>query len=360
MSIYIHIPFCSKICSYCDFPKVVKNDKWIDEYLIELEKEIKIKYQGEIINTIYIGGGTPSTLSIEQLKKLFKIIKIFKINKNAEISFEANSEDLTEEKLKLLKQNINRLSIGIETFDKNILKQLNRTVNRKNIKMAFKYFKNINIDLMYGFKNQTINNLKKDLEEVIKLNPSHISTYSLIIEPNTKFYIEKYKNIDENTDRNMYDLIVKTLKSHNYKHYEISNFSKENSESKHNLVYWNNEKYYGFGLGAGGYLKNIRYQNTRNLTKYLKGNHIEEERKLDINETIQNEFILGLRKIDGINKKRFKEKYNINIDNLLIIKNLKKDKLLEEKDNNIFINKKYIYISNEILIKFIDFTLPEH
>ena len=358
MSVYLHIPFCSHICSYCDFPKVIKNKKWIKDYLKELKKEIIQNYKGEIINTLYIGGGTPSSLDLEELKELFNIIKIFNLKENAEITLETNSEDLTKEKLNFLKDKINRLSIGLETFNEETLKKINRKVNIKNIKNAFNYFNNINLDLMYGFNNQTLKELEKDLDKIIKLNPTHISTYSLIIEPNTKLYIEKYENIDEELDRKMYEIIQKKLKQNNYIQYEISNFSKEGYESKHNSVYWNNSKYYGFGLGAGGYVGNIRYENTRSLTEYLKGNYKLNTHTLNKSEKIQNELILGFRKIKGINKNKFREKYQMNFKNIKIIKKLLKEKLLIEDKDNIYINPKYIYVSNEILINFIDYIYP--
>ncbi len=354
MSIYIHIPFCTQICSYCDFPKVLKNEKLIDKYLISLEKEIQEKYKNEVVSTLYIGGGTPTSLSLKQLTTLFKIIEKINLSKDAEVTIEANTEDLTIEKLKLLKKYVNRLSIGIQTFNATRLKELNRKININNLKNAFKHFDNINIDLMYGFKSQTILDLKEDLEKIIKLKPAHISTYSLIIEPNTLFYINKYNKIDEDLDRKMYDHIIKVLKQNGYNHYEISNFAKEKFESRHNLVYWNNENYYGFGLGASGYLKNTRYENTRSLTNYLNGKYIMNKHKLTQNETIQNEFMLGFRKVNGINKIEFKEKYNINIDDIKEIKELLKLNLLLENQTNIYINPNYLYTSNEILIRLID------
>lgn len=360
MSIYIHIPFCTHLCSYCDFPKVLKNEKWIDKYLEALKKEIKQNYKGEIVKTLYIGGGTPSSLSIKQLEKLFQIIKIFKLNKNAEITIETNTEDLTKEKINFLKDKINRLSIGIQTFDKKVLNKLNRKLNIQNLKNAIKTFENVNIDLMYGFQGQTEKDLKKDLNKLLKLNPKHISTYCLILEKNTKLYIENYKPLDDDKESKLYDIILKTLKKHHYIRYEFSNFSKENYQSKHNLVYWNNENYYGFGLGASGYIKNVRYENTKNLTKYLKGNFIDNAHTLTIDEKIQNEFILGLRKINGINKQNFLDKYQINIKQITPVKKLLKQKLLLENKENIYINPKYIYISNEILLNFIDFSLHKH
>ena len=353
MSIYIHIPFCSHICSYCDFCKVLKNEKWIDEYLKALEHEIQQNYKGEKVTTLYIGGGTPSALSLNQLKKLFDIFKIFNLEKNCEITFETNSEDLTKPKINFLKKHINRLSIGIQTFNKVTLKTLNRKLNLKNIELALKTFDNVNIDLMYGFQNQTLDDIKEDINKILSLNPKHISTYCLILEPHTKFYIDKYKPIDDDKERDMYDYIIKTLKDNHYIRYELSNFSKPGYESKHNLTYWNNEHYYGFGLGSSGYINNVRYENTRNLNAYLKGNYLLEKQDLSLKETIQNEFIVGLRKIKGINKQKFYQKYKINLKEIKPVQKLLKENLLEEDQENIYINPSYLYTSNEILLNFL-------
>ncbi len=360
MSIYIHIPFCSSICSYCDFCKLLKNQIWIDEYLSALKKEVELNYKGEKINTIYIGGGTPSVLDLNQLKKLFEIISIFNLNENAEITFESNSEDLTIDKILYLKNKVNRLSIGVQTFNKNNLKLLNRKLNINNVKQAFKHFKNINIDLMYGFHNQNLNDLNDDINKILKLNPMHISTYCLIIEKNTKLYIENYQSQSDDNERKMYDFIIQKLKQNGYHQYEFSNFSKKNYESKHNLVYWNNENYYGFGLGASGYLNNVRYENTRSLSNYLKGNYKLESHVLTIDEKLQNEFILGFRKIKGINKQTFFKKYKKNIKEIQKVEELLKNKILKENETNIYINPKYIYVSNEILLNFVDISLHKH
>ena len=359
-SVYIHIPFCDTICSYCDFCKFIKNDEWIEKYLITLKKEINNKYNKEIIDTIYIGGGTPSCLNIEQLNKLFNIIKIFNKNKEYEFTFEYNIENITEEKLRLLYENgVNRLSIGIQTFNEKHLKFLNRNHNKKDIvekiNLAKKIgFKNINIDLIYALPNQTLKELNSDIEEFLKLDITHISTYSLILEPNTKVYIEDVKNIDEDLDYDMYKLICDKLKNKGYNHYEISNFSKVGYESKHNLTYWNNNEYYGFGLGASGYIDNIRYDNTRSFNKYINGEYIKELHRLNKDETIENEFILGLRKINGINKEKFKNKYNKDIKSIEVVNKLLGCNKLLEDEKNIYINPKYIYISNDILVGFIN------
>ncbi|MBE6149154.1 MAG: radical SAM family heme chaperone HemW [Firmicutes bacterium] len=358
MSIYIHIPFCSNICSYCDFCKFYYNEKWVDNYLKELEKEIKSSYKNELIDTIYIGGGTPSCLNIEQLKKLFNIISIFNLNKNVEFTMECNI-DVEEEKLKLFKENnVNRISIGVQTINEKHLKFLNRNHTKEmvlnKINIIKKFFENINIDLMYALPNQTLEELKQDLEFFLSLDIPHISTYSLIIEPNTKIYIDNIEYIDEDLDYEMYKLINNMLKENNYIHYEMSNYSKKNYESKHNLTYWNNLEYYGFGIGASGYINNIRYDNTKSYNNYINGKYIKDNHELTLKEKIENEFILGFRKIKGINIKEFKNKYNIDLLELEVIKKLLKENKLVVNNNYIKINEEYLYTSNNILIEFVD------
>lgn len=349
-SVYIHIPFCEKICTYCDFCKMYYKYFDIKKYLLALKEEIEKNYKGETIKTIYIGGGTPSCLNKEELDLLFDIIKIFKKEKNIEFTFECNPSSLTKPFLLYLKQNgINRLSIGVQSFNKNILKILGREKIRKSkIKLAKKYFDNINIDLIYGINGQTIKNIKKDLKKYLKLKVPHISIYSLILENNTILKAKNYQEIDEDLNRDMYDLIMKTLKQNNYIHYEISNFSKKGYESKHNLCYWNNDKYYGFGLGASGYVENYRYTNTRNINKYLEGNYIYEKEQISKKIDMENFMILGLRKIKGVSEKEFKRKYNLSIKEVFDIKNL------DFKDDMWYIKEQNLFISNQILEDFID------
>lgn len=359
-SVYIHVPFCATICSYCDFCKFIKNDEWVNKYLYSLEKEIKSKYANEKIKTLYVGGGTPSSLSENQLNKLFNILKLFYLKDDYEFTFECNIENITYDKLKILYKNgVNRLSIGIQTFNEELLKKLDRKHTKKEIKDKIDMckrigFKNINIDLIYAIEGETLTDLNNDIYEFLNLDITHISTYSLIIEPNTKLFINKTNNIDEETDYEMYKLICEKLKDNNYNHYEISNFAKEGYESKHNLTYWNNEFYYGFGLGASCYINNTRYENTRNFNKYINGKYIKESHRLDLNETMENEFILGLRKINGINKDKFKEKYNKDIKDINGVQKLLNENKLLEDNKNIYINPEYIYVSNEILINFLN------
>ena len=358
MSIYIHIPFCNTICSYCDFCKMHYNETWANEYLIELEKEIKNNYKNELVNTIYIGGGTPSALKEYQIENLLNLLPIFNTN-NPEITFECNVENITYEKLKILKKyNVNRLSIGVQTFNKKLLTYLNRNHDDEMIKNVIENakeigFDNISIDLIYALKEQTLEDLENDINKYLELDINHISTYSLIIEPNTKLYINKEQNIDEDLDYEMYSFITNKLKENGFNHYEISNFAKQGYESKHNLVYWNNRNYYGFGLGASGYLGNIRYDNTKSINNYLKGNYLKEQNILTKDQIISYHLMLGLRKIEGINKKDFFNEYGIELNSLYNIQELIGNKILKENNEYIFIDEDSLYTSNNILINFI-------
>lgn len=330
----------------------------MDNYLNSLKKEIEERYQKEKVRTIFIGGGTPTSLNINELTKLLEITKIFNTEENIEFTIESNIESVTEEKLKLMKEyGVNRLSIGVQSFNENIIKVLGRTHTKEDIynkvKLAKKYFDNINIDLIYAVTND-INIVKEDIDEFLKLGIPHISAYSLIIEDKTVLKINNYQNIDEDIDYEMYKYIENTLEKNGYIHYEISNYAKDNYESKHNLVYWNNEEYYGFGLSSTSYLNNQRRTNTKNLTKYLKHDYLEETNYEDEDTRIENEVMLGLRKINGLNLNTFKQKYNKELEDIYDIKNLLEDGYLIKKDNHLKINKEYIYISNEILLKILD------
>ncbi len=357
-SVYIHIPFCKSICSYCDFCKQFYNSELVNKYLNALEKEIKEKYDNSIIKTIYIGGGSPSALNKEELTKLFNIIKIFKLDKDIEFTFEMNVNDIDEDKLKLLKDNnVNRLSIGIETINEKFYKFLNRYNDKKiidnNIKLVQKYFDNYNLDLMYAFPNEKVQDVLNDLSYIVKLEPKHISIYSLIIEEHTKIFIDKIEPISEDIESNMYYEIIKYLKDNNYNHYEISNFAKDGYESVHNLVYWNNNEYFGFGLGSSGYLNKIRYTNTRSLNNYIGGKYILDSEKISKSIDMENEMMLGLRKIKGINKKEFSNKFGFKIEDVFDIINLINDKLLIDDGEYIYISEDKLYVSNSILVNFI-------
>lgn len=358
-SVYIHIPFCNSICSYCDFCKIYYDKKLTTNYLNSLKEEIKKKYKGEFLDTIYIGGGTPSALSINELKELFNIIKLFNINDIYEFTFECNYEDINDELLLLLKeQKVNRLSIGIQSFNEKYEGLLERKIDRKKmldtINIAKKYFNNINIDLLYGFNNETVKELDDDLNTLLSLNVTHISTYCLILEKHTKLYVKNIKEESDDIQNNMYYRIVNTLKNNGYNHYEISNFSKKGYSSKHNLVYWNNENYYGFGLGASGFISNLRYNNTKNIHDYINKKYILDIEMIDKKQMIKDEVMLNLRKISGINKEMFYKKYNKYFDELFDIKFLLDNNFIVENNTNIYIPEDKLFISNEIIINVLD------
>ena len=359
-AVYIHIPFCNYICSYCDFCKVFYNKEYVNRYLEVLDKEIKSKYKGECITSLYIGGGTPSSLSLCELEKLFSILKIFKLSKDCEITIEANPDSLSLDKIKLLKKyDINRVSLGVETINSKLQDVLERRTSKDSVISCINNLKeegitNINVDLIYAIKGETIEDLKEDLTFLLSLDVPHISTYSLIIEDNTKLKIKGIKNIDKSIDRDMYDMISSILKNNNYIHYEISNFSKEGYQSKHNLKYWNNCEYYGFGVGASGYIDNIRYTNTRSITNYINGKTILDKEIVTIKDKMFYEIMLGLRTNRGINKEKFIDKYNVNIEDVFNYKDLVNNKVLYEDKEYLIVNEDYFYVLDEILTKFLD------
>lgn len=359
MSIYIHIPFCKSICSYCDFAKILYRKELVSVYLDALERESDDLYEHEVIDTIYIGGGTPSILSEEELTKLSSIIKKLNLNSNIEFTFECNIEDITQNLLMCLKEmGVNRLSLGIESFNKRKLEFMNRECTFDDVKSKIQLartfgFDNINVDLMYGIKGEKLKDLKKDLKKMLKLEPDHISTYSLIIENNTMCKVRGDEPLNADEEIKMYNHIVKKLAKKGYEHYEISNFALPGKESKHNLTYWNNDEYYGFGLGASGYIKGFRYTNTRNIDEYINGIYKHEENLVSKTEMMENEVMLGLRKIKGISLQKFFDKYEVNMQDVFPIKPLVKSKELIYKDGYIYINPKYIYVMNEILLKLI-------
>ena len=357
-SAYIHIPFCDNICSYCDFCKRYNYDYLIDKYLNALKTDILDNYHGEKLKTIYIGGGTPSCLNFKELTKLMKIVKLLKLDNDYEFSFECNPESITEEKLVLLKKNgVNRLSIGVESTNNKYLKYLGRNHDfnlvKDKIKLVKKYFNNINVDLIYALPNETMTDLKKDLKNILSLNINHISTYSLEIHDNTILGIRKTKSISEDLDSEMYKTICDYLKENGFNHYEISNFCIDNTYSRHNMVYWKNEEYYGFGLGASGYINGIRYDNTRSMYNYVNKKRIMCQEKLTKKDIISYELILGFRLIDGINKKCFYNKYHLNLIDQYNIKELIKCGLLIDDGFNIKIKYDKLYVENSILENFI-------
>ena len=354
---YIHIPFCDSICNYCDFCKLLYNKKFISNYLDSLEVEINNNYKGEVLDTIYIGGGTPSSLELDELERLFKIISKLNVSKNVEYTIEGNFNNTTYDKLNLYRRyGINRLSFGIESIDNNNLNFLGREENKNRIIDIIKYcrslgFNNINVDLIYAIPREDLDILKEDINFILSLDVEHISTYSLIIENNTILGINKVNNIDQDIDYEMYKLICKELSNNNYIHYEISNFSKDGYYSRHNTCYWDNLEYYGFGLGASSYIDNMRITNTRSINKYINHNYIKDIEYIDNNSKIEYEIILNLRKKEGINLFEFRKKYGFDFKDRYDFSELLNNKLLVINNNNLYIPEDKWYISNEIIVR---------
>lgn len=358
-SIYIHIPFCRSICAYCDFTKVLYNRELAIEYLEKLAMEVEDLYDHEKVETLYIGGGTPSILSDYERERLKEIVKTFAFAEDYEFTFECNIEDIDKSLLfDLLEMGVNRLSLGVESFDGDKLVFMNREADYRDVEEKMKMireagFKNVSLDLMYGIPYERLKDLRKDLNLFLKLKPDHISAYSLQIEDHTLCKWREDENIREEEEAKMFNYIVAHLEKAGYSHYEVSNFAKPGFASRHNLTYWNNEEYYGFGLGASGFIKGFRYENTKNFDDYLLGNFKSDEHLVSPQEMMENEVMLGLRKKEGINLQQFFDKYEVNLQDVFPIKPLIRSKELIYKDGYIFINPKYIYVMNEILLKLI-------
>ena len=317
-SAYIHIPFCKRKCNYCAFTSLPALNL-IDDYIKKLTFEIKHYYKDTPLETLYIGGGTPSLLDIKHFEK---ILSLFKFVKNPEITVEINPDSTSLNLLNgLLKLGVNRLSIGIQSFDDDILKTIGRLHTAKKAKDAICLaqdigFENISSDLIYGLPNQNMKLWQKDLETLKSLDVQHISLYGLKIEENTPFSKNHSKHLpDDDMQADMYEYAISFLEPE-YKLYEISNLAKAPKySSKHNLNYWNNDEYFGFGLSAAGFLGGIRYQNTKNFMEYIKNPLLSKELTvLSEQEMLEETIFLGFRKMDGLNISKINEKFNIDFD----------------------------------------------
>jgi oxygen-independent coproporphyrinogen-3 oxidase len=322
-SLYVHIPFCESICDYCDFSKLQYFHSFADKYLVALEKELHERVDNEELKTIYVGGGTPTSLDDSQFESLLKMLS--KNSKHIEeYTVEANPESLSLSKIKLLKKyGVNRLSIGVESTDDKILKSINRKHTFMDVKKAVELARengidNINLDLIIGLPNVSEKMLEKDIINILSLNPDHISCYSLTIHEHTVFYINGIEEPIEEYAYDAYKHINEILEEHGYVHYEISNWAKSGKESKHNLVYWNNDRYYGIGLSASGYIDNLRYKNTTNFNKYISFKNEIEQEIVTTKDEIEYEIMLKLRTRFGLDLSKFKAKYDIDLYSLKI------------------------------------------
>lgn len=331
LGLYIHIPFCEKKCLYCDFNSNISSyelrKNYTESLINEINRESK-KYKNNIVDTIFIGGGTPSVLEEVFIEDIInEIYNNFKISKNLEFTIEGNPNSLTLKKLRLYKNlGINRLSIGAQSFSEKEIKALGRIHTREDIFKAVENgrnlgFENISLDLMIGIPYENINTFKKTIMEAIGLDVEHISAYSLILEKNTPLYNMKKSGVDlnlpsEDEEREIYRELLRILEKNGYKRYEISNFSKPGFESKHNLKYWNWDDYLGLGLGSHSKIKDFRFENISDIKKYINNNEnnksvIINKYKLDNLDKINEIIIMGLRKAEGFNYEKLNKKFNL-------------------------------------------------
>lgn len=369
-ALYIHIPFCSKKCYYCDFPSFCGKGHLTKNYIDALNQEIITKASDFKIATIFIGGGTPTFLSCEEIASLGKIINKLNIIKDYEFTVECNPGTLNREKLQALKDiGVNRLSIGLQSTHDYHLKSIGRIHNYEEFKDNYYLaremgFDNINVDLIFALPNETLEEWENDLKEVVDINPDHVSCYSLIIEEGTPFYTlyhdGKLTLPDEDTEREMYRSTKKILTKAGYHQYEISNFSKDQKECKHNLVYWDLKDYIACGTGAHSYVNGVRYKNAGTIEEYIrlikaKGNAFVEEHKNSKEEDIEEFIFMGMRKTQGISKLEFKNRFGIKIEDLYVSVLLKyeKEKLIKNTKERVYFTERGIELSNTVLTDFI-------
>lgn len=373
ISLYIHIPFCAQKCLYCDFPSFARKDHLRKTYIEALNKEIislREKHNNLEINTIFIGGGTPSVLEADELECLLKEVAKLNMAKDIEYSMECNPGNLTEEKLEVMKKyGVNRISMGLQAKQDNLLKGLGRIHNYKTFKENFLLakkvgFNNINVDLMFGLPNQRLNEWEETLREIISLDPAHISTYSLIIEEGTAFYNlyenDKLKLPTEEEERKMYHLAKKILEENGFNQYEISNYAKEGKECRHNLAYWNMDNWIGVGSAAASYINGKRIKNISSVEEYInsineKGEAVEEIITNSKNDNMEEFMFMGLRKINGIDENEFKKRFSMNINDVYgeILNKYIDEGLLIRDSGMIFLSEKGIEISNIIMADFL-------
>lgn len=385
IGLYIHIPFCKQKCKYCDFVSFPNKEKLIEEYikclcqeLEEVGEGIKLDIENKVsdiieVRTIYIGGGTPSFINEKHIEQIMQVIREnYTIQPNAEITIEVNPGTADAEKLKKYKElGINRLSIGVQSTNNNLLNMLGRIHTYEEFESTYNLarkvdFNNINIDFIIGLPNQTIEDIEDILEKVKNLNPEHVSVYSLILEeatPLSKMVAnhELYMLADE-LEREMYWRIKKGLENLGYTHYEISNFAKPGMEAKHNLDCWEQKEYMGFGIAAHSYVDDARFSNIENIEEYIKNykenkqeNNFILHEKQDLEEKMKEYMILGLRKIEGVGCSKFENKFSKDIFEVFEkeIEKLVREELIEIKEGKIKLSNKGIDLANIVWEEFI-------
>ena len=359
-SLYIHIPFCNAICHYCDFPKLQYFRIFAEKYIDKLIQEIEEVVTNKELETIYIGGGTPTSLDDDLFEKLLSYISNCS-KRVKEYTIEANPESLSENKIKLIKKyGINRISIGVESTDDKVLESIGRKHTFEDVKNVVTLLKengidNINLDLILGLPGVSYEMVKNDINNILMLEPKHISTYSLTVHEHTMFYLNGQKEPSSDFSRQLYDLVHDSLLERGYEHYEISNFAKPGYRSEHNLTYWRNKEYFGVGLGAAGYVSGVRYKNATSLSKYLKGEYIEEKEVLNKHDIEIYQVMLNLRTVEGLNLNAYKTLFNkdLYLDKKKEIDELIAQKYLIKRENCLIPTYSGMMILDQIILKLI-------
>ena len=368
-SAYVHIPFCTQICYYCDFSKVFIKNQPVDSYLEHLLEEFR-SYDIQKLRTLYIGGGTPTALSAPQLEVLLDgLTKNLDLSVLEELTIEANPGDLDADKIAVLKNSaVNRVSLGVQTFDDKMLKKIGRSHLEKDIyenidRLKLAGFDNISIDLIYALPGQTMEQVKDNVAKAIGLDIPHMSLYSLILENHTVFMNRmrrgKLPLPKEELEAEMFEYIIAELERSGFEHYEISNFSKPGFESRHNLMYWDNAEYYGIGAGASGYINGVRYKNHGPIRHYLsaveEGNARITEEHLSQKEQMEEEMFLGLRKKSGVSMSRFEEKFGRSFEGLYgeIVRDWVQQGLMQIDGNRVRMTKRGLFLGDTVAERFI-------
>ena len=368
-SAYVHIPFCTQICYYCDFSKVFIKNQPVDAYLEHLIQETR-SYEIGKLRTLYIGGGTPTALSAQQLAYLLtELPKVMDLSEVEEFTIEANPGDLDPDKIAVLKDSqVNRVSLGVQTFDNKMLKKIGRSHQEQDIydnicHLKQAGFDNISIDLIYALPGQTMDQVKENVAKAINLDIPHMSLYSLILENHTVFMNRmrrgKLPLPKEELEAEMFEYIIEELEKAGFEHYEISNFSKPGFESRHNLMYWDNAEYYGIGAGASGYVDGVRYKNHGPIRHYLNavetGDARITEEHLTQKEQMEEEMFLGLRKKSGVSMARFEEKFGRSFDGLYgeIIRDLVQQGLMQIDGDRVRMTKRGLFLGDTVAERFI-------
>lgn len=380
-SVYIHIPFCAKKCFYCDFNTYVLDGQPVDDYLDALEAEMERTVRQappDVIETVFIGGGTPTVLTAGQLERLLAMVKAYfpRMAPDAEITMEANPGTVDREKLAAMREGgVNRLSLGVQTFHDGLLEKIGRIHRADDVHESLENarqagFANISIDLMFGLPNQTVEMLEQSLDIALGLGLQHYSIYGLKVEENTLFHVWYEKNElplpSEDEEVLMYQTIIRKLEAAGYRHYEISNFALPGFEGRHNTAYWLNRSYYGFGAGAHGYVHGVRHVNIKGVQPYINaarsGFPRLEQAEVSREEAMEDYMMVGFRLLDGLSRAGFEEQFGVTMESVFgpVLDRLLRQGLIERVGEEGYrLSRHALMLANEVFGAFVGYLANE-